>query len=87
MDYRRSKIKEDIKQFIEHNFHLNSIGRELDDDTSLMDAGIVNSTGILELIDFIEDNFNISVENTEVIPENLDTVSNMVRFIGMKIEN
>jgi acyl carrier protein len=87
MDHDRSRIREDIKQFIMHNFHLTSTGEELMDDTSLMDAGVVNSTGILELIDFIEDNFNISIENGEVIPENLDSVTNMVRFIGLKIEN
>jgi acyl carrier protein len=81
-----TEFKKEIKRFIEYNFHLVDDEKKLDDRISLMDAGIINSTGVLEMIEFIEEKFCISIENNEVIPENLDSVNNIVKFITMKIE-
>lgn len=54
--------------------------------TSLLGSRIIDSLGILEMIEFLEREFDISVEETEMIPENLDSIDNMSRFIMKKIE-
>jgi acyl carrier protein len=53
--------------------------------TSLIEAGIVDSTGILELIGHLETSYGIKVENDELVPENLDTVANICAFLDRKI--
>jgi acyl carrier protein len=50
-----------------------------------MEKGIIDSTGMLELINFIEDEFNIKVDDEELVPENLDSVDNIVNFLDSKI--
>lgn len=53
-------------------------------DESLLEAGILDSTGVLELIEFLEDTFEISVEDSETIPENLGSVAGLTRFVQSK---
>jgi acyl carrier protein len=79
MDYR-----ETVTEFVTENF-LFGDGDRLQDDTSFIEGGLVDSTGILELVSFLEQRFGISVEDDEVVPENLDSVRNVVRFLGGKL--
>ncbi len=72
-----------VRQFIISNFYV-SDPAVLADDASLLDAGIVDSTGVLEIITFIESTFSVSVEDQEMLPENLDAVSNIVKFVHKK---
>lgn len=63
------------------------LGKESDDFTdkvSLLDIGIIDSTGILELVEFVEEKYEISIEDHELVPENLDSVINLVNFIKKK---
>ena len=53
-------------------------------DSSLLDSGIIDSTGVLELIAFVEDKFGISVADDEMIPENLDSIENLAKFISRR---
>jgi acyl carrier protein len=55
-------------------------------ETSFIEGGVIDSTGILELITFIEDTFHFKIEDHEIIPENLDSISNVVAFIARKLE-
>ena len=57
------------------------------DDDSFMDKGILDSTGILELIDFIENEFDIKVENDEIIPDNLDSLKKLTNYVIGKMHN
>ena len=57
----------------------------LQGDSSLMENGIIDSTGVLELINFLEDKFSISIENEELIPENLDSINNICTFVDSKV--
>lgn len=57
---------------------------ELADDGSLLDLGIIDSTGVLELVGFLEETYGISVEDEELVPDNLDTVNNLVAFVERK---
>ena len=78
-----SDIKKIIKTFIIENY-LFGDDDGLEESTSFLDEGIVDSTGILELIEFISEEFSITVEDEELIPENLDSINNVTAFIGRK---
>ena len=72
------------REFIVENF-LFGDGQQLQDDTSFMESGIIDSTGILELITFLEEKYEIKIEDDELIPENLDNLQNVARFIDRKM--
>ncbi len=77
------KIKSQIREFIINNFMFGSSGG-IRDDTSFLGEGIIDSTGVLELVTFIEETFELKVEDEELIPENLDSVENLVGFLSRK---
>lgn len=79
-----SDIKEKIRGFIVENFLFGDAG-ELNDETSFLSDGIIDSTGILELVDFIESEFGISINDDELIPENLDSIKNVTTYLNKKI--
>jgi len=78
-----SDVKGKIRIFIIENY-LFGDAEGLKESTSFLDEGIIDSTGILELIDFISEEFSITVEDEELIPENLDSINNVAAFIGSK---
>ncbi|MCX5844296.1 MAG: acyl carrier protein [Deltaproteobacteria bacterium] len=73
-----------VRQFIIENFLFGEESK-LEDDMSFLENGIIDSTGILELIAFLEETYNIKVEDEELIPENLDSLSNAAAFIETKM--
>jgi acyl carrier protein len=76
-------LREQIKSFIINNFMFgNSNG--LKDSTSFLNEGIMDSTGALELVSFLEETYGITVEDEELIPENLDSVDNLVGYLKKK---
>lgn len=78
-----SDQKTKIKTFIIDNFLFgNDDG--LDDDTSFLEEGIIDSTGVLELITFLEEEFVIQVNDDELIPENLDSLNKVSAFLQRK---
>ncbi len=80
-----SETKEKIKTFIVENFLFGSEDG-LKDETSFLEEGIIDSTGILELVTFLEEEFSIAVEDEELVPENLDSINNVTAFLERKIE-
>lgn len=72
--------KEKIKDFIIDNFLFGEAG-DLSDDTSFLEEGIIDSTGVLELIEFLEEEFDIMIDDEDMIPENLDSLNNLEKFI------
>ena len=79
-----SMIKDKLRLFILENFLFTDDQSELKDDDSFMDQGIMDSTGILELIFFIEEEFSVKVESEEMIPDNLDSVNRVINFVNNK---
>ena len=73
-----------IRSFISENF-LFGDDVQLDNDTSFLDAGIIDSTGVLELISFVEETYNIKVDDEEIIPENFDSLKNVSDYLEQKI--
>jgi acyl carrier protein len=78
------ELRDKVRQFITTNFYV-SDPASLKDDQSLLEAGIVDSTGVLEVITFIESELGVTVEDTEMVPENLDAVNNIVKFVQKKL--
>jgi acyl carrier protein len=77
------RTAEVIRSYIVENF-LFGDDSGLEDDTSFLDEGILDSTAALELVGFIEKEFSIVVDDEEVIPDNLDSIMNVVNFIDRK---
>lgn len=77
-------LKHEIKQFILRNYLFTDDETELADDVSLMQQGVTDSTGILELIMHLEDVYSIKVEDEDMVPENLDSIESIVRFVERK---
>ena len=76
--------KDAIRAFIIDNFLFGDTSQEITDGMSLIENNLVDSTGVLELVFFLESNFGISVRDTEVAPENLDSIGAMAAFIESK---
>lgn len=68
-------IRKQIRQYIADNFLFSDDGYQLSEDASLLEEGIVDSTGVLELVMFVKETFNITVEDEEIVPENFDSVA------------
>jgi acyl carrier protein len=77
------EVRDQIRDFIVENFLFDEPDI-LKDDVSFLDEGILDSTGILELVNFLEEEFGITVEDDELAPENLDSVDNVVAFLNRK---
>jgi acyl carrier protein len=77
-------IRQQVRRFILTNYLFTEDEHRLSDPESLMQSGTMDSTGILELIMFLEETFGIKVVEDEMIPANLDSVSNLVGFIERK---
>ena len=77
--------KEKIRTFILENILAGSRGATLDDNDSFLEKGIIDSTGILELVSFIEDEFKIQVRDEELVPDNFDSVSKLAGYITTRI--
>jgi acyl carrier protein len=77
-------IQQDIRNFIISNFMFGQGGEGLADDQSFLETGVIDSTGVLELIAFLEQQFGIAVEDQEVVPANLDSVAQLVSFVQRK---
>jgi len=74
----------EIREFIVENF-LFGDGEQLGEATSFLEEGIIDSTGILELIMFLEETYSLKIEDDELIPDNLDTLQNVTNFIERKL--
>lgn len=77
-------MREKIRKFINDNFLFGQGESSFTDDDSFLDKGIIDSTGVLELVAFLEEQFGIKVEDEELVPENLDSTNNLVNFINSK---
>jgi acyl carrier protein len=78
--------KSEIRNFIVENF-LYGQDNGLGDDVSFLQKGLMDSTGILELLSFIEEKYGISIDDEELIPDNFDSLNKLSAFITRKIGN
>jgi len=78
------ELKDKIRTFVVENFLFGN-NENLEDTTSFLEEGIIDSTGVLELVGFIEEEFSIIVEDEELIPENLDSIYNVTAYLEKKM--
>lgn len=76
-------VQHRVRQFIVENFYVSNPS-ELSDDASLIQGGWVDSTGMLELISFLEEDFGIRISDVEMVPENLDGIARIAAFVARK---
>ena len=76
-------LKQQIRDFVTSNFYV-ADPKALEDGTSLLDQGIIDSTGVLEVIMFVESAFGVRVEDSEMLPENLDSIERIAAFVARK---
>lgn len=78
-------IRDQIRDFIQQNFLFDGDLSQLDDDASLLGRGIVDSTGILELVLFCEETYGLSVDQVDLVPENFDSVRSLTSYVAWRL--
>jgi len=77
-------VRERLREFILEDFMFGGSPEQLEDDASLLGTGIIDSTAVMELVAFLEEEFQITVEDKELVPENLDSVNHLCRYLEKK---
>jgi acyl carrier protein len=80
----RQDTERKVRQFIEENFLFREDRAAVSDTESLIDAGLIDSTGVLELVAFLEDAFALRLADADIVPENLDSIRAIVTFVEGK---
>jgi acyl carrier protein len=76
-------IKDKLKTYI-LDYFVKESGIELKDDTSFLDEGIIDSTGVMELVAFLEMTFEFRIEDEEIVPDNFDSINKLLKFVQLK---
>jgi acyl carrier protein len=79
-------IEQQLRRFVIDNFLFGQAGDGLANDDSFLDNGIVDSTGVMELVAFLEEKYGITIEDQELIPDNLDSINKLVKFLERKFQ-
>ena len=80
-------ISQAVRRFIAENFLFRDEADAIAADASLLDAGIIDSTGVLELVCFLETTFGIQVADEDMLPENLDSIRAIASYVDRKLES
>ena len=80
-----SKYELDLRQFIVDNFLFGKADAPLASSDSLLERGIIDSTGVLELVAFLGQTYPVTILDEELVPDNLDSINNLVKFIEGKL--
>jgi len=78
------ELRDQIRGFIIENFLFGDAEPLADDELSLLDNGIVDSVGVMELVAWLEQNHGLKVADQELVPENFDSVARLVKFVERK---
>ena len=78
-------MHKEVREFLVANYFLGEDPEALDGSSSLIEAGLIDSTGVLELVGYLEERFDIRITNEELLPDNLDSIDNIVAFVEQKL--
>lgn len=78
------QVKQEIRNFIVDNFYYGQDTNALTDDVSFLENGIIDSTGVLELVSFIQETYAIQVQDDEIVPDHFDSLSKLSSFVARK---
>ncbi|SYZ73071.1 conserved hypothetical protein [Candidatus Zixiibacteriota bacterium] len=81
----QGSIKTKVRGFITDTFLIGNDKAKLGDADSFMQLGIIDSTGVLELASYIESEFGLTILDNEMVPENLDSIENIAKYVHRKI--
>jgi acyl carrier protein len=73
-----------IRTFVADNFLFREDRDDISDTDSLLEAGLIDSTGILELVSFLETEFGIRIADADIVPDNLDSIAKIVAYVERK---
>lgn len=76
-----NEIKQKIREFVIENFLMGDASSMLKDGESFLETGTIDSTGVLEVVTFLESDFGLKVDDKDLVPENLDSVNNLTRYV------
>jgi len=76
-------VRKRLREFVAKNFYL-ADPDSFDDKTSFLDRGIIDSTGVLELVTFVENEYAFAVADEDMVPANFDSIDALVAFVGRK---
>lgn len=79
-------VEQKLRKIVSETFLVEGESQELLGDDSFIEKGIIDSTGILQLVEFVEQEFELKVEDEDLIPENLDSINRLVAFIDKKMQ-
>ena len=79
----RSEISAKVRAFVVSNFYV-AVATALSDEASLLDQGVIDSTGVLEVVGFLEQEFGVQVADDEMVPDNLDSISRITAYVERK---
>ena len=82
--HKEAQLRSEIRQFVQNDLLLGDASAMLGDDESLLETGTIDSTGVLEVVMFLEQTFGMKVHDREMLPENLDSVDRLVQFVLRK---
>ncbi len=86
MEVFQMSMENEIRKFIGESFILEE-NDHLGDEDSLLEKGIIDSTGVLELVAFLEESYHFKIKDEELVPENLDSIKNISNFVKGKIRD
>lgn len=78
-------LMEDIRRFVSDNFLFGQSSAGISDDDSFLEKGIMDSTGVLQLVGFIQEHFTLMLDDDELLPENLDSIRRVASFVRRKL--
>jgi acyl carrier protein len=81
----QDRIEDDVRRFIAENFLYRDDTQGLGSGQSLLAAGLVDSTGVLELVAFLEERFSFRIPDSDMLPENLDSIAGLVAYVARRI--
>lgn len=81
------ELKSQIRGFIVENFLYGEDDENLTDEGSFLEFGLIDSTGVLELVAFVECELEIEIKDSEMVPENLDSIDAIATFVQTKQQN
>lgn len=85
MSADKNEIKGKVREFLVQNFLLGRGSVSIKDSDSFLDSGVVDSTGVLEFVNYLQETWSIEVKDEELLPENFDSIDNLTAFVAKKL--
>jgi acyl carrier protein len=79
-------LNDELRRFVTDNFMFGKVGNGFADDDSFLERGIIDSTGVMELVAFLEEKYGIRLHDQDLIPDNLDSINGLARFVESRLQ-